>query len=344
MEVRTAHDDFSGGAKPKRWGLWLCVLLLHIFAIMGLNAVLTLNRLAAQEDLELQAVIVPPDTPPTKPMPAAKATPKPAVVLDVPPPEVVPPEPVAIAEPTPQAEAPLPTAAVTSSPVEMASASKPIAEAQIVFHYKSPEPVRLNYQVTKGGDSAKASLTWQTPTSSSYEITYEATYFGFTAWKQTSVGQLGDTGIAPERFGDKRRGKAEQATHFDHDKHRITFSNNRPDAQMKSSAQDRISVLVQLASIFAAEPERFKTGDAIDLPVASVNESEMWVFEVQTSEKIQVPAGEMETVKLIRRQRRQYDQTVELWLSPQASYLPVRIRLTDSSGVTDQLLRSIDKP
>ena len=43
-------SDFSGADLPKRsprWGLYLAVLLFHVLALAGLNAVLTLNRLAA---------------------------------------------------------------------------------------------------------------------------------------------------------------------------------------------------------------------------------------------------------------------------------------------------------
>jgi hypothetical protein len=211
------------------------------------------------------------------------------------------------------------------------------------FRYTPPQPIRLAYEVTKGDDSAKASLTWM-PSATGYELIYEATYFGFSAIKQTSAGQLGDTGLMPTRFGDKRRGRSEQATHFDRDKALITFSNNRPDAALQLGSQDRASVLVQLASIFFAEPNRFHAGDVLELPVASVSELEPWAFEVQTQELLQLPIGAVNAVKLIRRPRRPYDPMVELWLAEQASFLPVRIRLTDSSGVTDQQLRSMDKP
>jgi hypothetical protein len=40
----------------------------------------------------------------------------------------------------------------------------------------------------------------------------------------------------------------------------------------------------------------------------------------------------LQGVKLERLPRDPYDQKVEVWLSPQLAYLPVRIRITDANG------------
>jgi hypothetical protein len=68
----------------------------------------------------------------------------------------------------------------------------------------------------------------------------------------------------------------------------------------------------------------------------------MWAFEVQANESLALPLGETQAIKLLRRPRRAFDQTVEVWLAPTLAYLPVRIRLTDSGGVTDSQLSSKD--
>jgi hypothetical protein len=44
---------------------------------------------------------------------------------------------------------------------------------------------------------------------------------------------------------------------------------------------------------------------------------------------------------LVRQEEKQYDQRVELWMSPSLEHLPVRIRITQTSGdQVDLLLRS----
>ncbi len=327
-------NDFS-------WRVWVAVLALHAFAFMVLDAALTLNRLDTAPHGEVQAFIVQPET-----VPAPTPTPAPKPV------------------PTPKALPAIVTALPTEPPyvrtelVEVIDAMGPTfrqAQGERNFEvspkrYTPPGSIRLHYAVTKGNDSAKATLTWRVNalanavnTEAAYELTYEATYFGLSVIKQTSAGLVGHDGLSPVRFGDKRRGKSEQATHFDKDKQRVTFSNNRPEAPLAKGSQDRSSVLIQLASLLAADPSKSKAGQMIDVPVASTDELEMWRFEVQGEELLALPAGEQATVRLIRRARRAFDQTLELWLAPSLGYVPVRMRQQDSSGVTDAQLSGADK-
>lgn len=340
-------SDFSGADLPKqspRWGLYLAVLLFHVLALGSLNAVLTLNRLAAQSERSFDVAILPQDAVAEKLL-AKPAEPKSAdepAKAELPPAEPLAPAPVAL---PPQEVAPTQLEAqafpATTPPL-------PAGHNLQALRAMTPEPVQLRYSVTKDGDSARASLIWQpskdekTGYATHYELSYEATYFGISIIKQTSSGTLAAAGLAPTRFGEKRRGRSEQATHFDPAKNAVTFSNNRPEAKLALGSQDRASFLIQLASLFAGQPDKFKAGQVVELPVASADELEMWAFEVQASESLALPIGETPAIKLLRRPRRAFDQTVEVWFAPTLAYLPVRIRLTDSGGVTDSQLSSKD--
>ncbi len=327
-----SKNDFSSGRRI-HWRLWLAVLLLHALVITGLNAALTLNRLAAQAESSFEVAILPSDV-------AKPSVPKPE------------PEPAKPTDEPAKADAPIAAGVALSLPEAppLATALIPVSHDLQGLRAIAPAPVLLRYILIKGNDSAKASLLWQPVnntgpgTDTHYELVYEATYFGVSIVKQTSSGTLGAAGLMPARFGDKRRGKSEQATHFEREKNSVTFSNNRPEAKLVEGSQDRASFLIQLASFYAGQADKFKTGQIIELPVASVDELETWAFEVQASELVQLPIGEMQTIKLLRRPRRAFDITVELWLAPSLSYLPVRIRLTDSGGVTDSQLASQEQP
>ncbi len=338
--MRVNKSDFSGADLPvrsPRWGLYLAVLLLHVLLLAGLNAVLTLNRLAAQVEQSFDVAILPQEAAdePLIPKPADKS-----VKAESPPAEPVTPAPVAL---PPQEDPPAPS---TQALPALAAASLPTGHERQALRAMAPESVQLRYSVTKDGDSARASLIWhsakaeKTGQATHYELSYEATYFGISIVKQISSGTLGAAGLVPARFGEKRRGRSEQATHFDHAKNTVTFSNNRPEAKLAMGSQDRASFLIQLASLFAGQPEKFKAGQVIEIPVASVDELEIWAFEVQASESLLLPIGETQAIKVLRRPRRAFDQTVEVWLAEALSYLPVRIRLTDSGGVTDSQLSS----
>jgi hypothetical protein len=343
--VRVNKSDFSGADLPRRsprWGLYLAVLLFHVLALAGLNAVLALNRLAAQAPQSFDVAILPQEAAAEKPLPKPAESKSADEPVKAEPPPAEPVAPVAL---PPQEPPPAPSAQALPA---LAAASLPASHEGHTLRTMTPEPVQLRYSVTKDGDSARASLLWRPAKAEGashaahYELSYEATYFGISIIKQTSSGIVTTAGLVPARFGEKRRGRSEQATHFDQTKNAVTFSNNRPEAKWAMGSQDRASFLIQLASLFAGQPERFKAGSVIELPVASVDELEIWAFEVQASELLPLPIGETQAIKLLRRPRRAFDQTVEVWFAEALSYLPVRIRLTDSGGVTDSQLSSKD--
>jgi len=159
---------------------------------------------------------------------------------------------------------------------------------------------------------------------------------------QRSTGRIAPEGLVPGYFSDKWRG--EQATHFDRDQGRVVFSNNRPDAPLADGMQDRLSALVQLAALLAAQPARFPPGTQLAIPTASTREADTWVFSVEGEEDLVLPGGTVRAVKLQRLPRREYDQKLELWLAPRMDYAPVRLRLTNPNGDTvDNRWSSTDK-
>ena len=159
---------------------------------------------------------------------------------------------------------------------------------------------------------------------------------------QRSQGRITPEGLAPSYFADRSRG--EQATHFDREKGRIVFSNNRPEAALASGMQDRLSLMLQLAALVAGRPERYPAGTQIDVPTVSTREAEIWTFVVVGEDELQLPGGAVRALKLQRLPRKEFDVKVELWLAPRMDYAPVRVRLTNPNGDTvDQRWSSTDK-
>ena len=60
---------------------------------------------------------------------------------------------------------------------------------------------------------------------------------------------------------------------------------------------------------------KFPAGTVISVPTASTREAEPWVFTVEGEEALDLPGGKVTALKLIRNPRREFDQTVELWLA-----------------------------
>ena len=212
--------------------------------------------------------------------------------------------------------------------------------------FKAPDSARLSYKVqgkAKGFDYwASADLLW-TQDGAQYEARLEIGAFLLGSRVQTSKGALGNEGLMPTRFGDKSR--SELAAHFQRDKGIISFSANSPDVPLLKGAQDRLSVVLQLSSLLAADPVRFPMGTVLSFQTVSQREAEVWQFSVEKEEMLNLPFGNLNTLKLNRKPRREFDQHIELWFAPELGYLPVRLRITNANGDSvDQLLSKIEKP
>jgi len=144
-------------------------------------------------------------------------------------------------------------------------------------------------------------------------------------------------------LGDKF--KSEVPSHFDHEKRNVSFSSNTPDVPLLAGGQDQLSALEQLAAMVAAEPGRFVPGSTMPVQAVGPRSAETWVFTVGTTEKLPLPGGELDTLRVLREPPGEYAPKMELWLAPQIGYLPARIRLTQANGdVLDQQWRSTQSP
>lgn len=212
--------------------------------------------------------------------------------------------------------------------------------------FKAPGSAHLRYDV-KGqarhiGYAAWADLDWQQD-GQQYNARLEVGAFLLGSRVQTSTGTLGHEGLMPTRFSDKSR--SELAAHFQRDKNIISFSTNTPDVPLLKGAQDRLSVVLQLGALLGADPDRFPPGTMLSVQTVSQREAEMWQFVVERSERLDLPYGEVHTLKLSRNPRREFDQRIELWLAPSLGFLPARLRITNANGdFVDQQLHSVETP
>jgi len=277
--------------------------------------------------------IAPPPRPPAAaPAPAVAPAPRPAAA---PTPQTVR-QPAAEA-PAPVAEAPAEPSlpAVLPSDVEHSHLTPPPNAVRGVPPHPVviPAPARVHYEaeVNARGLSVtgKAELQWRTD-GEGYEARMEIGTPLLPKRVQHSAGRITSEGLAPSRFSDRYRN--EEATHFEREKGKVVFSNNRPEAELAAGAQDRLSVVVQLAAMVAGNPVHYPVGSTIAIPTAGTRESETWVFTVVGEEDLQLPGGRLRGLKLQRLPRKEFDTTVELWLAPRLDYAPVRLRLTYANG------------
>ena len=260
---------------------------------------------------------------------------------DSPAPEEHPPAPEAPAEPPPDMPI-VQGSAIAITPPGMAEDVGSMQAPAVHI----PAPVRLGFDVSgqsKGFHySARAELLWQHD-GQQYQARQEISVLFLGSRAQTSVGEITPLGLQPLRFGDRSR--SEQAAHFDFAQGRVSFSANTPAAAIAPGAQDRLSVFLQLSALLSAAPQRFAVGTRIGIPTVSARAADTWTFTVEAEETLELPIGTLRAVPLQRLPRRDYDQKAQVWLAPEFSYLPVRIRITQANGDFAELsLRSRAEP
>lgn len=361
--VNVRQQRFTG----KRWLglivlLFAIVFIVHLLALdaasdqFGINkpvqsTAFTTRMIAPPPALPATPVVAEPvvtqavRTPPkVKPAPPA-APPKPVQTTSIVASEASVPTVVTV-EPTPQTAEPgaAQTAPEASLP-QVATGESGQPPAAFAAPSSGKHLYTVNFTVKTVLNRGQAELVWQQD-GENYALDLSAKWSIFSLFEQTSVGRLSPQGLRPTRFSDKRFRKSELAAHFDHAQGKISFSANTPDAVLQAGAQDRISIILQLAGLLAADPTKYPPNTTLDLQTVSAREAEPWLFTVNEPETLNLPAGPQIAMRLTRNPRREFDQKVELWFAPALNFLPVRFRFTESNGeyVDAQLLSSQSLP
>ena len=186
-----------------------------------------------------------------------------------------------------------------------------------------PQRVEIGYEIARNGSvvaelrqrlehdgrSYRLSETWKG--TGIYALRGEAT--------RTSRGGVAPDGLRPHKFEDRRTGRNPQQAEFD------------PAAKVPTAQrQDRLSFVWS----FAFSPPR----EAVTVSVNDGKHVTTYVYQVAGRERLKTPAGEFDTLRLVKRRDNPEGRATEIWLAADRHYLPVRILVTDKDGTRlDQL-------
>lgn len=228
----------------------------------------------------------------------------------------------------------LPPAVAPAAPLP-ASAALAESAPPPLYATRLPPAVTLRYELRRGRLSGSGDLLWR-PDGSRYELRLEGSVVGVNVLTQVSEGALDADGLAPVRFTDQRARRAAVAANFEREAGRIRFSGPSHEVPWQPGVQDRLSWMVQLAAVAAAEPARLVAGERIVLRVVGARgDASLWAFRSEGPQTLTLFSTPVETVKLLREPRSAYDTRVEVWLDPARHHLPVRATL--GSGEDDRL-------
>jgi hypothetical protein len=294
-------------------------------------------------EMELVAPPAVAPAPPAPPLPkpkartAARAASAPEPEPE-PEPKVEPPERVASA---PALELPASAAVAAASPAS-APASAPSAPP-----FEWPPSTELAYDLTgnyRGPVNGTARVRW-IRAGTHYQVHLDV-FIGLESAplmsrRMTSDGELTEQGLSPRRYDEVTKvgfGEPRVAT-VRFEPSQIVLANGGTHEQLPG-VQDTASQFVQLTWLFTVHPERLRTGQAIELPLALPRRVDRWVYDVLEPETLYTPFGELEVfhVKPRRLLRPTNELSVEAWFAPSLQYLPARLRIQQSAEVYVDLM------
>ncbi len=216
------------------------------------------------------------------------------------------------------------------------------------YNIDLPPSADLKYDVQKiPQDGApmygSGTINWHTD-GSKYTVDGDFGVLFITALRFQSSGTIEDSGIAPERYSEKRFRKAETNTHFHRERNTISFSSSTLSYPRTGGEQDRASIVWQLAGIGRGDSEKFIAGTSIDLFVAGTRNAETWQILILGQEDIMIDGVSTSAWHVARAPRAgSHEQKLDIWLAPAQNWYPVRLRYTETNGdYLDMTLTSLN--
>jgi hypothetical protein len=155
----------------------------------------------------------------------------------------------------------------------------------------------------------------------------------------SSKGHIDRFGLAPEQYSEQRGRRAADVTIFNRETKQLVYTRTPNNQPLADGAQDRFSVVMQLASLVRGAPDTYKPGVVRQFNVADNDSSEIWPIETVGDENVQTPDGNVEARHFTRLPRRDGDRRkLDFWLSPAIGWLPVRILQTEPNGMQIEML------
>ena len=162
-------------------------------------------------------------------------------------------------------------------------------------------------------------------------------FIGTFSW--TSRGHVDAFGLAPDQYREKRGHRSADTTTFDRNDKQIHFTRTPAAVSLPDGAQDRFSMVMQLASLVRGDPDAYRPGVTREFYVADNDSAEAWPVMTIGDEPVQTDRGVVMARHFMRMPRRAGDKRrIDVWLAPSLGWLPVRLVQTEPNGTEFELL------
>ncbi|MGG1945132.1 DUF3108 domain-containing protein [Trinickia sp. NRRL B-1857] len=205
--------------------------------------------------------------------------------------------------------------------------------------FSVPPSGDLHYNTFYNGvENAPGTIRWSSDRES-YDMLVSVPLPFVGTFTYESRGRIDAFGLAPEHYVEKRGRRPEQVTTFDRTDKRIGFTRTSATLALPDGAQDRFSMVMQLASLVRGDPETYKPGVTRSFYVADDDSGELWPIETIGDESIRTAEGFLDTRHFMRLPRHDGDRRrIDVWLAPSLGWLPARIMQTEPNGSQIELV------
>jgi len=210
-----------------------------------------------------------------------------------------------------------------------------------------PHKVSLTYDVSYNGMVAAEITEVLEHDGKNFSLTSEGRGKGIGALlyrgaaKRWCRGEVTSAGLRPLEYREQRGDKPVVVARFDWARKTLTqeHEGKNETTGIVPPLQDRLSFLYNYA--FQPSPD-LKPGKEIKVTVTDGKGLTQFQYNVAGSEMLKTPAGELQTVHLVKQRENKEDKGTEIWFASGRDYLPVRILLIEKDGVRiDQVLTRI---
>jgi len=210
-----------------------------------------------------------------------------------------------------------------------------------------PHKLSLTYDLSYNGVVAAELTEVLEHDGKSFSLTSEGRGKGIGALlyrgaaKRWCRGEVTGAGLRPLEFRDQRGDKPAAVARFDWARKTLTLEHDGKNetTNMVPPLQDRLSFLYNYG--FQSSPD-LTPGKEIKITLTDGKGLTQFHYHVAGREMLNTPAGELETVRLVKQRDGKDDKGTEIWFASGRDYLPVRILVIENDGVRiDQVLTRI---
>ena len=192
-----------------------------------------------------------------------------------------------------------------------------------------PQKVEVSYTLSRNGSTLAEVVDRLEHDGKTYKLEETMKGKGVLALKgeakRSSTGAVAPDGLRPQKYEDKRKGREAQ--------HEFDPKAATPTLQR----QDQLSFVWT----FAFAPPK----GAVTVSVADGKHVTSYTYEPAGREHLKTPAGEFDTLKLVKKKKEPQDKGTEIWLATDRQNLPVKIVVEDKDGTRlEQTAAKISAP